>query len=155
MRAKPLVLVVDSTRATLRYMESILSDIYYVSFAQSGLEALDAAKAELPDLIILNVNMSGMNGFEVMEELQKDVETADIPVVLLMDDKDNDSELRGLQAGAMDFIIMPFAPDILRTRVEHILELSQLRRKLEGTIEKQKEQISSMSLQSMIRRPRW
>lgn len=150
MRAKPLVLVVDSTRATLRYMESILSDIYYVSFAQSGLEALDAAKAELPDLIILNVNMSGMNGFEVMEELQKDVETADIPVVLLMDDKDNDSELRGLQAGAMDFIIMPFAPDILRTRVEHILELSQLRRKLEGTIEKQKEQISSMSLQSMM-----
>lgn len=150
MRVKPLVLVADSTKATLRYMESILGDIYYISFAQSGLELLDAAKAELPDLIILNINISGMDGFEVMEELQKDTETADIPVVLLMDDKDNERELRGLQAGAMDFIIMPFAPDILKTRVAHILELNQLRHKLEGTIEKQKEQISNMSLQSMM-----
>lgn len=150
MRAKPLILVVDSTRATLRYMESILADTYYVSFAQSGLEALDAAKAEQPDLIILNVNMSGMDGFEVMEELQKDIETADIPVVLMMDDKDNESELKGLRAGAMDFIIMPFAPDILKTRVNHIMELGSLRRKLEGTIEKQKQQISNMSLQSMM-----
>ncbi len=150
MRAKPLILVVDSTRATLRYMESILGDTYYISFAQSGLEALDAAKAEQPELIILNVNMSGMDGFEVMEELRKDIDTEDIPVVLMMDDKDNESELRGLQAGAMDFIIMPFAPDILKTRVSHIMELSSLRRKLEGTIERQKQQISNMSLQSMM-----
>ncbi|MBO5485553.1 MAG: diguanylate cyclase [Eubacterium sp.] len=150
MRAKPLILVVDSTRATLRYMESILVDKYYVSFAQSGLEALDAAKAEQPDLIILNVNMSGISGFEVMKELKEDKETEDIPVVLMMDEKDNESEIRGLQEGAMDFITMPFAPEILRTRVEHIIELGFLQRKLEGKIEKQKEQINNMSLQSMM-----
>ncbi len=150
VKSKPLLLAVDTTRTTLRYIESILGDSYYVSTAQSGMEALDAAKAELPDLIMMNVNMSGMNGFEVLEYLKEDEETKDIPVVLVVDEKNNEIELRGLQAGAMDFITMPFDPEIMKTRLGHVLELATMRHRLEDEIEKQQQKISNMSIQSMM-----
>lgn len=150
MTEKPKIMIVDTTETNLRYIETILEDKYRVSPANGGCDALDLLKSEHPDLILLNTNMTDMDGYAVMKRIQANEETADIPVILLMDSKDNESELRGLQAGAMDFITKPFVPDIMRTRIERILELGILHRSLEREIRKQKQQINSLSLQSVI-----
>ena len=71
---------------------------------------LDCLKSEIPDLILMNANMFGMDGYEVLRRIKEDKETKEIPVILMMNVKDIQSELRGLEEGAIDFISLPFEP---------------------------------------------
>lgn len=150
MEQKPLILVVDSSKLALRYMESILLESYRVALVERGDDALDFLKSVRPDLILMNTNIAGMNGFEVLSHLQLEDSTGEIPVILMMNEEDVESKLRGLQAGAMDFVPLPFEPIVLLNRINYIVELTMLRRHQENEIEKQREQINQLALQSIL-----
>lgn len=128
MMQKPKILAADNTKVALRYMETILGDIYDVTLVQTGMSVLDCLKSEIPDLILMNANMFGMDGYEVLRRIKEDKETKEIPVILMMNVKDIQSELRGLEEGAIDFISLPFEPQVLKARIAHIVELSVLRK---------------------------
>ncbi|MCU0519423.1 MAG: response regulator [Anaerolineae bacterium] len=90
--------------------------------ARNGAEAVDQALAALPDLILLDVRMPTMTGYEACEALKAQPETKDIPVIFLSA-KGQDVEIRqGLEAGAADYILKPFAPDELAAQVQRVLE---------------------------------
>lgn len=146
MMQKPKILAADNTKVALRYMETILGDIYDVTLVQTGMSVLDCLKSEIPDLILMNANMFGMDGYEVLRRIKEDKETKEIPVILMMNVKDIQSELRGLEEGAIDFISLPFEPQVLKARIAHIVELSVLRKRQAHLIAKQKEQIDRLFL---------
>lgn len=150
MTKKPRILVADNTKVALRYMESVLCDDYEVDSVQTGRDVLDYLESVTPDLVLLNAHMSGMDGFEVLEQMKARENSKDIPVILLMNEKDSASELRGLKTGAIDFISLPFEPEILKARIDHIVELMTLRSKQATKIARQKAQIDRLFLQSMI-----
>lgn len=119
------ILVVDDVVNNLQCIEEILSDIYQITTAGTGEEALFLLKESVPDLILLDVDMPGMNGYEVMERLKQDENFKDIPVVFLIDGSDRDSEIKGLKMGAMDFVKKPFEPELVRSRIDKILKLTE------------------------------
>lgn len=142
MMQKPKILAADNTKMALRYMETILGDIYDVTLVQTGMSVLDCLKSEIPDLILMNANMFGMDGYEVLRRIKEDKETKEIPVILMMNEKDTQSELRGLEEGAIDFISLPFEPQVLKARIAHIVELSVLRKQQAHLIAKQKSRLT-------------
>lgn len=150
MEQKPLILIVDSAKLALRYMESILMETYEVALVEQGAEALEFLHFKHPDLVLMNVNVSGMDGFEVLEKMRSRESIKDIPVILMKDKKDTKSELRGLQAGAVDFVSLPFEPEILKTRIDHVIELTTLRKEQASEIAKQQEQLDHLALQSIL-----
>ncbi len=104
---------------------------FEVVLAQDGLEAVEEAPVEKPDLIILDVRMPRMSGYEACRQLKKDPATTDIPVVFLSA-KGQEKEIEeGLDSGALDYIVKPFAPDQLVNQVRGILEEAR-GRKQEG-----------------------
>jgi DNA-binding response OmpR family regulator len=89
--------------------------------ARDGSEAVERAHKEKPDLAILDVTMPKMNGFEAAKELRSKLETAVIPIILLTGRQDKESELRGIDAGADDYITKPFDADKLLARIKMLL----------------------------------
>ena len=128
---RQLVLVVDDTTLNLRIATNILQDHFDVICANSGETAFEVMKKRVPDLILLDYHMPGMDGFEVMEKMQEIDMYKNIPVIMLTADNDRDTEVRGFQAGVMDFITKPFVNEIMVQRVGRILELSRLQRNLQ------------------------
>jgi two-component system alkaline phosphatase synthesis response regulator PhoP len=93
---------------------------YQVTTAFDGLDALEKARAELPDLIILDIMMPVLDGYEVCKQLKEDERTADIPVLILSAAAHIESVNRGLKAGAVDYIVKPFEPEKLRAKIEEV-----------------------------------
>lgn len=131
------ILVVDDDFVNLKIAEKILSHRYKIDGVTSGKEALRFVKMHRPELILLDLHMPDMDGFAVMDELQKDPETSQIPVVFLTGDNDREVEISGFEKGAQDFIVKPFVADIMMHRVNRILELSRLQKDLQREVEKQ------------------
>lgn len=132
------VTVVDDDIKNLRIAERILSknDIS-VTALTSGNELLEFVKTNRPDLILLDINMPGMDGFETITKLrEEETEIADIPVVFLTAENDIDAEKRALSLGAKDFIRKPFIPEILTLRVKQIAELLRLQKHLADEVER-------------------
>jgi len=126
------ILVVDDVHANLKLLTDILAaEGYQVRPADSGEFALAAVVASLPELILLDIRMPGMDGFEVLRRLKAKEETRDIPVILLSAASETGQPAEGLKLGAVDFISKPFQPDELLARVRTHLELFQLRARLE------------------------
>lgn len=119
------ILVVDDAINDLKCAEEILSDIYQVTTAQNGENAFFLLKKYIPDLILLDIDMPGMNGYEVMGRLKQDEAFSEIPVVFLIDGSDQESEIKGLKMGAMDFVKKPFEPELMRSRIDKILKLTE------------------------------
>ena len=116
------ILVVDDDTSNLRMASRILSaEQMRVSCLKSGEDALAFLHDNRPDLILLDVHMPGMDGFETLASIRSDHETADIPVIFLTADDDSNTETRGLEAGAKDFIKKPFVPEVLLLRVRTAL----------------------------------
>ena len=115
------VLIVDDVSTNLKCVDFILKNRYKVSMLKSGAEAIDFLKTEIPDLLLLDIHMHGMNGYEVMEWMNTNPATAQIPVILLTADTDRESEERGRTLGAIDFIKKPFEPNRLLECVDRIL----------------------------------
>ncbi len=149
------ILVVDDDTSNLRMASRILSaEKMRVSCLKSGEDALAFLQDNRPDLILLDVHMPGMDGFETLASIRSDHETADIPVIFLTADDDSNTETRGLEAGAKDFIKKPFVPEVLLLRVRHTIDLFRLQTDLSHEVDKktqevlqQRERIERMSMQ--------
>jgi type IV pilus assembly protein PilB len=116
------ILIVDDEEDLLILLEQRLRSFgFEVTKAHDGLEALEKAHKEVPDLIIMDVNMPNMNGFEATKALRSKLTTASIPIMLLTARTDKDSELIGLDAGADDYISKPYDKDKLIARVRMLL----------------------------------
>lgn len=114
------ILVVDDVSTNLKCIGLILKNKYKLTMVKSGRRALDCLKTVIPDLILLDIHMQEMNGYEVMEHLNEKPETANIPVILLTADAERDAEERGIALGAADFIRKPFEPQVLLNSIEAI-----------------------------------
>jgi len=122
------VLVVDDTPDNLSLMSSLLKDLYRVKVANNGEKALQIAGSETPpDLILLDIMMPGMDGYEVCKRLKGDAGTRDIPVIFLTAKAEVEDEARGLELGAVDYITKPVSPPIVVARVRNHLELKTAR----------------------------
>jgi phosphoserine phosphatase RsbU/P len=120
---KKLLLVVDDNPGHIHIVYSILKDDYRIRIATSGARALDLAKVEpLPDLILLDVMLPDIDGYEVCRHLKASRETRDIPVIFLTLKMEVADETRGFEVGAVDYIHKPFSPPIVKARVRtHLL----------------------------------
>jgi len=128
---QPIVLIVDDEPLGRDSLESLLfNQGYALEFAANGAEALAKAAQVIPDIILLDVMMPDMDGFEVCRRLRDDPVLADVPVVLVTALDDRDSRLAGIEAGADDFVTKPFDRAELRTRVSTITRLNRFRRML-------------------------
>jgi len=126
------ILVVDDEKFYIDVLVNLLQDNYRISIAKTGEAALKRAfSATPPDLILLDVLMPGIDGYEVCRQLKDDVRTANIPVIFLTVKSEVDDEMRGFELGAVDYIAKPMSPPIVMTRVKNHLMLAQARRILE------------------------
>ena len=114
------ILVVDDVSTNLKCIGLILKNKYKLTMVKSGRAALDCLKSVIPDLILLDIYMQEMNGYEVMEHLKENPETSNIPVILLTADAEEDVEERGVALGAADFIRKPFEPQMFLNSIEAI-----------------------------------
>ncbi|WP_153111236.1 response regulator [Propionivibrio limicola] len=120
----PTVLVVDDTPDNLSLMSSLLRDIYRVKIANNGEKALRIAQSDSPpDLILLDIMMPGMDGYEVCQRLKQDGATREIPVIFLTAKAEVEDEKKGLELGAVDYITKPISPPIVLARVKNHLAL--------------------------------
>ena len=125
---KPVVLVVDDTPANLALVSSLLKDLYMVKVANRGARALQvAATKPMPDLILLDIMMPEMDGYEVIVKLKENPETADIPVIFLTAKAEVEDEQKGFELGAIDYITKPISPPIVLARVKTHLTLKNAR----------------------------
>ncbi len=128
---RPTILVVDDTRSNQEVLTSLLSKDYQVKVAGNGARALDIAQHSLHlDLILLDVYMPEMDGYEVCRRLQENPFTCDIPVIFVTAASDKESETYGLQLGAVDYITKPINPTIALLRVRNQILLRQFLNKL-------------------------
>ena len=150
------ILVVDDDFMNLRVVEYILKDEFEVIGVNSGEECLSYIQKTVPDMILLDLYMPDMNGFEVLERMKSDDRYKDIPVIFLTADDDKQTEVKGFQAGALDFVTKPFIAEIVRQRVNRLMELSRLQKHLEkevrrqtAKVEERQRRIEQMSLQAV------
>jgi putative two-component system response regulator len=121
---RPIVLVVDDTPDNLKVMSGLLKDLYRVKIANGGEKALAIAASDPPpDLILLDIMMPGIDGYEVCRRLKADRKTRDIPVIFLTAKAEIEDEELGLKTGAVDYITKPISPPIVLARVETQLKL--------------------------------
>lgn len=126
------VLIVDDDRVSRTMLAEILRDECRVILARDGASALErlARDADI-SLVLLDITMPGLSGYEVIERLRADEQTADIPVIFISGLSDELDESRGLELGAVDYVFKPIRPAIVRARVRNHLKLVSQRRELE------------------------
>ena len=125
------LLLVDDAPANIQVANAILKDDYRVRVATSGAKALELVKAKpAPDLILLDVEMPEMDGYEVCRRLKTDPETREIPVIFLTGKTEAEDETRGFSVGAVDYIHKPFSPSVVKARVQTHLALRETREQL-------------------------
>jgi len=120
---QPLILAVDDEASNLQLLRHVLQDQYRLLFAKDGPRALELARQEQPQLILLDVMMPGMTGYEVCVQLKADPATAAIPVIFVTALSEASDEVIGFNAGAVDYITKPVSPPIVRARVRTHLSL--------------------------------
>jgi putative two-component system response regulator len=125
---RPTVLLVDDTPGNISVINAILKENYKTRIATSGAKALELARMEpLPDIVLLDIVMPEMDGYEVCMRLKADPLTRDIPIVFLTGKTDVEDETRGFETGAVDYIHKPFTPAIVLARVRTHLLLREAR----------------------------
>lgn len=142
------ILVVDDNKTNLIAAKYALSDIYKITAVLSGEQALTFLKNNTPDLILLDINMPQMDGFEVLNQIQLMEGKKDIPVVFLTADNDADTENKCLELGAQDFIAKPFVTNVMRARIARILELEDLRSSLADRLDQKILEVQQMKNKS-------
>jgi putative two-component system response regulator len=128
---RKMIMLVDDNIANLKIAKNALSDIYDVFTVPSAAKMFGLLERNKPELILLDVDMPEMNGYQALEILKKDPSTRDILVIFLTGKSDADSELEGLSLGAVDYISKPFMPPLLRKRIELHLTVEDQKRALE------------------------
>ena len=129
---RPRILAIDDTPANLMTLGEALSRDFELHVAASGQEGLDMARTMCPDLILLDVMMPGMDGYEVCSRLKADEHLEQIPVVFVTALNDVGNEARGLQLGAVDYLAKPINITIARQRIFNLIKMEQLRKTVEA-----------------------
>lgn len=127
---RPNILIVDDVPANIRMLQVALSPDYEISACTDGLEAIEIASSLSPDLILLDIMMPEISGYEVCKRLKADSHTCDIPVIFITARSEEEEETKGFELGAVDYITKPFSPAIVRSRVGTHLELKRHRDRL-------------------------
>ncbi len=135
-RADRLMLVVDDEPMNQKMIKRIFERDYYVASAASGEEGLEFLKTNVPDMILLDLNMPGIDGEETFSRIKAMESVVSVPVVFLTADDDRDVERRLFKAGVMDFVRKPFDPEIVRERVNRITELRRLQNFLQTEVDR-------------------
>ncbi len=126
--AKPKILIVDDEPFNVDYLEQELEEEEYDTIsAMDGQEALRKIEQEAPDLVLLDIMMPVMDGFEVLSRLKNNPDRRDIPVIVISASNDLNSVVRGIQLGAEDYLPKPFEPTLLKARINSGLEKKRLR----------------------------
>lgn len=134
-RAK--ILVVDDTKTNIEVLEGILSNDYDMYVALNGKKALMLAEKVKPDLILLDVMMPEMDGYETLRQMRANGLVENTPVIFLTAKADSKSEQTGLDLGAVDYITKPFNPDLVRLRIKNQLEFKHQRDHLHDIVDEQ------------------
>lgn len=130
--SRPRLLIVDDIPANIRSLHAILAEEYDILFATEWRKGLDLAQRLQPDMVLLDVMMPELDGYEICRRLKSDQSTHDIPVVFITALGNQEDEERGLAVGGADYIAKPFRPAIVRLRVRNLLELKLQRDRLEA-----------------------
>lgn len=125
MNIKPVILVVDDTPDNLSLLSGLLKEHYKVKVATTGAKALAIAKASPPDLVLLDVMMPVMDGYETCRRFKEDEDLCEIPVIFLTAKSETEDENKGFECGAVDYIIKPISSPILLSRVKTHLDLKR------------------------------
>ena len=130
--ARQTILIVDDEPANIRILVELLRDDYHLRTTTSGEKAVAIVQSnDPPDLVLLDIMMPDMDGFEVCRALKQDPLTNPIPIIFITSRAQEQDEVIGFQTGAVDYIVKPFSPVIVRARIKTHAELSCLRKKLE------------------------
>ena len=144
------ILVVDDDAVICALAREILEGSFAVESCMEGSEALQLAKDMQPALILLDINMAGMNGFEVFQKLREDADTCDIPVLYITADEDREKEAQALKNGAQDLIRKPFAPEVLLQRCRRIIALDRYQKNLQGEVVRQTDRAERLNKEMML-----
>lgn len=131
MKNKPYLLVVDDERINRMLLEDLIEDRYELGMASSGEACLASVKQRVPELILLDVSMPGIDGFETCRRLKSSPDTRTIPIIFLTARITIEDERKGLQLGAVDYITKPFSESILLARINTHLTLNKTQQLLE------------------------
>lgn len=145
-KATHCVLIVDDEPVNALLLEAALGDNYRVEVAGNGLEAIEKVRRCAPDLILLDVIMPGMSGFEVARVIKEEENSCDIPIIFLTIVDTLEGESEGLQAGGIDYLRKPFNLKVLQLRVRNQLELKRkndLIREQRNLVIRQKEELET------------
>ncbi len=142
------ILIIDDNKSNLVAARSALTDVYKTTAVTSGAQALKFLENNKPDLMLLDINMPEMDGFEVMNRVRELPNGIDLPIIFLTADSDSDTESKCLELGALDFISKPFVPIVMRSRIARTLELEELRSNLATKLDEKIIEVSEMKSKS-------
>lgn len=129
MHKRPVILAVDDEPVNLQFISSVLKEDYNVFTATNGYDAISQLRTHMPDLILLDVMMPDIDGFDVCKIIRSDALLADIPIIFQTAFDSHEGQLRGLKFGAIDYITKPLDIELLKLRVQNHIE-SKLRNDL-------------------------
>jgi len=139
------VLIVDDEPANISLLNEVLKTDYRIMVAKDGKRALLVAQSNPPpDLILLDIVMPELDGYEVLKRLKADEDTKKIPIIFVTSKNKDEDETKGLEMGAVDYIHKPFNPAVVKARVKAHLELKQNRDFLEWMLKEKTEELKKM-----------
>ncbi|MEG3640884.1 response regulator [Magnetococcus sp. PR-3] len=144
------VLLVDDVKENLQILMETLSSEYAITVARDGMRALELASSDpQPDVILLDVMMPGMDGYEVCAKLKDQAHTRDIPVIFITAMDGEEDQFRGLNLGAVDYIVKPFSPPLVTVRVRNQVELKRHRDMLDNLVTERTRQLADTQQRSI------
>lgn len=147
----PIILIVDDQTANLDVLRGILKSNYKILATTSGKQALKIAQHKQPDLILLDIMMPELDGYQVCKALKDNPSTAKIPVIFITAMIEHENEFTGLELGAVDYLTKPVNADIVKQRIKNHLELYDRRRQLESEVEKRTAKIEASRMEIIHR----
>ncbi|MDE6320373.1 MAG: response regulator, partial [Lachnospiraceae bacterium] len=147
---KKIILIVDDDRLTLATAQKLLEGKYRVVAVNSGKQAYKYLERHTPDLILLDINMPEIGGFEVMETLRQDKRWSKIPVIFLTADRSAETETECFRVGANDYIAKPFEPNVILGRIRSTIELDGYRRDLQRRLDEKTKEMERVTIQAIM-----
>ena len=139
------ILIVDDEPKNLRLLDLLLSPNYNIIKASDGQKALELLQTDIVDLILLDIMMPGLNGFEICTAIKADQQHSDIPIIMLTSLNDNNNQIKGLKAGAADYVTKPFELEILEVRIKTQLELKRKKDELKNMLAEKENLITELT----------
>lgn len=147
---KKIILIVDDDRLTLSTAQKLLDGEFKAVAVNSGKQAFKYLERHTPDLILLDINMPEIGGFEVMAALQKDAHWKKIPVIFLTADRSAETEIECFRVGACDYISKPFEPNIMLSRIRSTIELDGYRKDLQRRLDEKTKEMERITIQAIM-----